>query len=78
MGALGGALLAGAFAVLAAPDVQFLVVGPVLAIAGAISATGTLALARRANAGELGGGSGEAGMVGRGSDEVRELPGGGG
>jgi len=77
-GALGGALLAGAFAVLAAPDVQFLVVGPVLAIAGAISATGTLALARKANAGELRGGGGEAGMVGRGSDEVRELPGGGG
>jgi hypothetical protein len=46
-GALGGLLLAGLVALAAGPG-ELLVLGPVFALAGAISAAGTLALARRA------------------------------
>ncbi len=47
-GALGGLLLAGMLVLAAGTSAEFLVVGPVFALAGAISAAGTLALARRA------------------------------
>jgi hypothetical protein len=47
-GALGGLLLAGIVRLAAGPDAEFLVVAPVFAAAGALSAAGTLALARRA------------------------------
>ena len=46
-GAVGGVVLAGILVLTAGP-VEFLVVAPVFAVAGAISAAGTLALARRA------------------------------
>jgi hypothetical protein len=52
-GALGGLLLAAGLALVAGPDVELLVVGPVFAAAGAISAGGTLALARKAAGREL-------------------------
>jgi hypothetical protein len=47
-GAAGGVLLAGACRLLVGPDVELTVLGPIFAVAGAISAAGTLALARRA------------------------------
>jgi hypothetical protein len=47
-GALGGVLLAGVVNLVAGPGGELLVVIPVFALAGAISAAGTLALARRA------------------------------
>lgn len=52
-GALGGLLLAGMLVLVAGPGVELLVVGPVFALAGAISAAGTLALARRGEEREL-------------------------
>jgi len=52
-GALGGVLIAGVVAFAAGPGGEFLVVGPVFGLAGAISAAGTLALARRAEKREL-------------------------
>ena len=51
-GALGGLLLSGAL-MLAMGPADVLVVGPVFGIAGAISAAGTLMLARRAEKREL-------------------------
>ncbi len=50
-GAVGGLLFAGAFALVAAlagESLELLVVAPVLALAGAASSAGSLALARRA------------------------------
>lgn len=47
-GAVGGLLLSGAVMLAAGPGGEVLVLGPVFALAGAISAAGTLALARRA------------------------------
>jgi len=47
-GALGGVLLAGVVNLVAGPGGELLVVVPVFALAGAISAAGTLALARKA------------------------------
>ena len=49
-GALGGLLISGVLVVAAGPTGEFLVLGPVFALAGAISAAGTLALARRSEA----------------------------
>ena len=49
-GALGGLLLSGVLVLAAGPAGEFLVLGPVFALAGAISAAGTLALARRSEA----------------------------
>ena len=46
-GALGGLLLSGIFVLAAGLGGEFLVLGPVFALAGAGSAAGTLALARR-------------------------------
>src|SRR5262249_46578656 len=48
-GGVGGLLLCGIMIVFAGPA-DLLVVGPTFALAGAISASGTLALARRAEA----------------------------
>ena len=52
-GALGGLLLSVIVALAAGPGAELLVVGTVFALAGAISATRTLALARRAERREL-------------------------
>jgi hypothetical protein len=52
-GALGGLVVCGIVAVAAGPGANLAVVGPVFAMAGAISASGTLALARRAEKREL-------------------------
>jgi hypothetical protein len=52
LGALGGLLLSGVL-VLASGEGDFSVLGTVFAVAGAISAAGTLALARRAEGREL-------------------------
>ena len=49
-GAVGGALLAGVVNFAAGPGGDLLVVIPVFALAGAVSAVGTLALARRGQA----------------------------
>ena len=54
-GALGGLLLFGAFALTAGPAGEPLVMAPLFAFAGAGSATGTLALARKAGGRERGG-----------------------
>ena len=47
-GALGGVVLSGIVNLAAGPSGEFLVVGTVFALAGGISAAGTLALARKA------------------------------
>lgn len=47
-GALGGLLIAGGVALAAGPGGDLLVLAPVFATAGAVSAAGTLAIARRA------------------------------
>lgn len=52
-GAVGGLLLSGLFAWAAGLGTEFLVLGPVFALAGAGSAAGTLALARKAEEREL-------------------------
>jgi hypothetical protein len=52
-GAVGGLLLSGIFAWAAGLGGEFLVLGPVFALAGAGSAAGTLALARKAEQREL-------------------------
>jgi len=75
-GALGGLLLSGIVAVAAGPDAELLVLGPVFAAAGAISAAGTLALARRGEERELPGANTEAVEAGLNKDESRRLPGG--
>ncbi len=75
-GAVGGLLLSGIFAWAAGLGGEFLVLGPVFALAGAGCAAGTLALARRAQQPELldaDAGVGEAGLT---KDEERELLGG--
>jgi hypothetical protein len=77
-GALGGLLLSGILALVAGLGGEFLVLGPVFALAGAGSAAGTLALARRADAQELPDTNADAARLGLAEDEARELPGGGG
>ena len=52
-GAIGGLLLSGIFSWAAGLAGEFLVLGPVFALAGAGSAAGTLALARKAEEREL-------------------------
>lgn len=47
-GALGGLLISGGLVWAAGPTGEFVVLGPVFALSGAISAAGTLALARKA------------------------------
>lgn len=51
-GALGGIILAGVMRIVVGPEASFIGLGALFAGAGAISATGTLALARRAEAGD--------------------------
>jgi uncharacterized protein involved in response to NO len=52
-GAVGGLILSVIVRWAAGPDGEFLVLGPVFAAAGAISAAGTLALARRTEGRDL-------------------------
>lgn len=73
-GALGGLLLSGIVALAAGPGAEILVLGPVFAAAGAISAAGTLALARRAEERELPDANAEAVEAGLHKDESRKLP----
>lgn len=77
-GALGGLLLSGVVALAAGPGGELLVLAPVFALAGAISAAGTLALARRAEARAWLDASGEATEPGLMKDEARESLGRGG
>ena len=77
-GALGGLLLSGLFVLAAGLGGEFLVLGPVFALAGAGSAVGTLALARRAEQRGSLDARGEAAQCGLADDEARKLPGGGG
>ena len=73
-GALGGLLLSGIVAFAAGPG-EFLVLGPVFALAGAISAAGTLALARRADSRERLAATAEATRPELNKHEARELRG---
>ena len=52
-GAFGGLLIAGIVNVAAGPGPDLMVIGPVFALAGSISAAGTLAIARRGEKREL-------------------------
>lgn len=71
-GALGGLLLSGVVAVAAGPTGDFLVVGTVFALAGAISAAGTLALARRGEEGSLLDADVGAGVLQANKDDARK------
>lgn len=75
-GALGGLALCGTVALIAGPGAELLVVGPVFALAGAISAAGTLAVARRAERHLLQAGTDAAELVGAGDDDARKVLGG--
>jgi len=75
-GALGGLLLSGIVALAAGPGSEILVLAPVFALAGAISAAGTLALARRGEERELLDANAEAAGSRLEKNESRELPGG--
>jgi hypothetical protein len=77
-GGVGGLLLSGIFALAADLGGEFLVLGPVFALAGAGSAAGSLALARMAEDRELLDPSADVGEARLTEDEARELPGGGG
>src|SRR2546423_13727970 len=77
-GALSGLLLSGIFVVGAALRGaalwgEFLVFGPVLAVASAVCAAGSLAMARRAGRRELPGPSGDPAEGELGEDEKRDL-----
>ncbi len=76
-GAVGGLLLSGILAWAAGLGGEFLVLGPVFALAGAGCAAGSLALARMAEDRELLDASADLGEAGLTEDEVRELLGGG-
>jgi len=81
-GAVGGLLLCGIFVLAAALGGEtvwgeILVLGPVFALAGAVSAAGSLALARRAERRELPDPSADPADAGLTEDERRELLGGG-
>jgi hypothetical protein len=77
-GGVGGLLLAGTFAWAAGLGGEFLVLGPVFALAGAGSASGTLALARRAEDRESLEAGADAGAAGLTEGEARDLLRGGG
>jgi hypothetical protein len=77
-GAVAGFLLSGIFALAAGLGGEFLVLGPVFALAGAGCAGGSLALARMAEDRELLDASAEVAEVGLTGDEEQELLGGGG
>jgi hypothetical protein len=81
-GAVGGLLLSGIFVLAAALGGEtlwgeFLVLGPVFALAGAVSAAGSLALARMAERRELPDPSADPAEAELTEDERRELLGGG-
>ena len=71
-GAVGGLLLSGIFAWAAGLGGEFLVLGPVFALAGAGSAAGTLALARKAEKRELLDAGVEHSRAGLTEDETQE------
>ena len=79
-GAVGGLLLSGTFvlavALVEGTTLEILVLGPVFALAGAGSAAGSLALARRGEERELLDASAEVAEVGLTGDEAQELLGG--
>jgi hypothetical protein len=76
VGALGGLLLSVILGLVTGPEAEFLVLGAVFALAGAISAAGTLALARSAEKRAwLGAETEVAERVNK--DDARELPGAG-
>ena len=81
-GAVGGLLLSGLFVWAAAlagdSTLEFAVLGPVFALSGAVSAAGSLALARLATARELRDTGADVAKAGLAEGEARELPGGGG
>jgi len=77
-GAVAGLLLSGIFSLVAGLGEEFLVLGPVFALAGAGCAAGSLALARIAEGRELLDASAEVAEVGLTGDEEQELLGGGG
>jgi hypothetical protein len=77
-GAVGGLLLSGIFAWAAGLGGEFLVLGPVFALAGATSAAGTLTLARMAEDRASLDASADAGEAGLTEGEAHELLGGGG
>ena len=78
-GGIGGLLLSGIFVLAAALGGEaLLVLGPVLALAGAGSAAGSLAVARMAEDRELLDASADVSEAGLAEDEARELLGGGG
>jgi len=77
-GALGGLVLSGILVWAASLGGEFLVLGPVFALAGAGSAAGTLSLARRAAERGLPDVNAAPAPPGLAEDEARELPGDGG
>lgn len=74
-GALGGLLLSGMLVLATGLGGEILALGPVFALAGAACATGTLALARRADQQELLDADGDMAPPGLAKDQARELPG---
>ena len=77
-GAVGGLLLSAVFARAASLDWgDVLAVAPTFALASAVCATGSLALARRAVRGELPDSTGDTAEAVRGDYEERQLPAGG-
>ncbi len=77
-GAVGGLLLSGIFSWVAGLGGEFLVLGPVFALAGAGCAAGSLALARMAVDRELLDAGADVGEAGLTDDEARDLLGRGG
>ena len=75
-GAVGGLLLSGILVLVTGLGGEFLVLGPVFALAGAGCATGTLALARRAEQRELLDAGADVAEVGPTEGEAQELLGG--
>jgi len=71
-GAVGGLSLSSILIWTAGPDAEFLVLGPVFTFAGAISAAGTLALARRAEKRVSAEGHAERIDAGRDQEETRD------
>ncbi|HET7584968.1 MAG TPA: hypothetical protein VFK13_08675 [Gemmatimonadaceae bacterium] len=75
-GALGGLALSGVFSLTVGMHAnEFPMLGAIFAAAGAVSATGTLALARRAEGHASLGGGEDHGELGAGSDDIREIEG---
>jgi hypothetical protein len=69
-GALGGLLFSGLFVLAAQLGSAFLFLGPIFAVAGAASAAGTLAIARKAEGLSA---PAQTGELGDGKDHVREF-----